>query len=102
MNRYQGVPTLNDTQGRLYYRNVKYPDIAINQNDIYIITDVTDRLDLMANDYYQDTSLWWIISVANSLYMPSDSLYVPAGTQLRIPFDVNGIIQDYNTLNGIT
>lgn len=102
MDRYQGVTILSASSGRRYYQNVKYPDIPMSSNDIYVITDFTDRLDLIANDYYNDPTLWWVISVANAEFMPADSLYVPAGIQLRIPNDIQSVIQDFNTLNGIS
>ena len=102
MNRYQGVTQINDQQGITYYRDVKYPDIPLSIDDIYVITDFTDRLDLIANDYYNDPTLWWIISVANAEFMPADSLYVPVATQLRIPTDIGSIIQSYNDLNNIS
>lgn len=100
MDRYQGVPILTNKDGKKVYTTVKYPDVPLSENDIYVIADFTDRLDLIANDYFTDSTLYWIIQIANSI--PRDSLYVPAGTQLRIPSDITGIIQDYNALNGIS
>jgi hypothetical protein len=79
-----------------------YPDIPVSSNDIYVITDFLDRLDLIANDYYNDPTLYWILLVANADFMPSDSLFIPEGTQLRIPSDVQSVIQAYNELNGIS
>lgn len=102
MNRYQGITVLTSSMGLRYYKDVKYPDIPLSDNDIYVITDFTDRLDLIANDYYNDSTLWWVIAVANAEFMPADSLYVPAGIQLRIPDDIQGIIQSFNDLNGIS
>jgi hypothetical protein len=58
-----------------------------------------DRLDLIAFDFYGDTSFWWIIASANSL--PGDSLYLEPGSQLRIPIDVSGIINEYKQINAI-
>jgi hypothetical protein len=102
MNRYQGVEIINDQYGHRYYRDVKYPDIPLSSDDIYIMTDFTDRLDLIARDYYNDVTLWWVVAVANAEFISADSLYVPAATQLRIPTDVGSIIQAYNDLNNIT
>ena len=102
MNRYQGLEIKNDQYGRRYYKDNKYPDIPLSSDDIYIITDFTDRLDLIAKDYYNDVSLWWVIAIANAEFMPSDTLYVPPATQLRIPTDIGSVIQAYNDLNSIT
>jgi len=102
MSRYDGVTILSSSRGKQYYQNVMYPDIPVSSNDIYVITDFLDRLDLIANDYYNDSSLFWVIAVANADFMPSDTLFIPEGTQLRIPSDVQSVIQAYNELNGIS
>lgn len=101
MNRYQGVPMLINPTGKRYLSTVKYPAVPLSETDIYIIANFGDRLDLIADDYYSDVTLYWILQIANPNGLPSDSLYVPAGTQLRIPMDISNIIQAYNALNGI-
>ena len=97
-SRYQNIPTtkLNVT-GSLYYQTNLYPAIQPTDSDYYIITTVEDRLDLIANNFYQDSSLWWVIASANAL--PGDSIYPPIGIQLRIPTDVQRIINSYNLEN---
>jgi len=99
MNRYQNIKKfVNIKSKKVYYSNLKYPAIPLSLNDIYVITTAGDRLDLLANQYYQDSSLWWIISLANE-DLPQNSLYLPLGTQLRIPTNVNSILNSYNELN---
>ena len=97
-SRYQNIPVekLNVT-GSLYYQTNIYPTIQPTNNDYYVITTVDDRLDLIALDFYQDSSLWWIIASANAL--PGDSIYPPIGVQLRIPTDIQSIINSYNLQN---
>ena len=56
-------------------------------------------LDLLANRFYGDVSLYWIISISNPNVLDFGSLYPPAGAQLRIPVNVSGIISSYNQLN---
>jgi len=99
MNRYQNIEILKSDTGKRYYKNVKYPNIPVNNNDIYVIAAFNDRLDLMAYDYYGDDSLWWIIAVANEI--KRDSLFVPAGQQIRIPINISQVLQDYDALNEI-
>jgi hypothetical protein len=36
--------------------------------------------------------LWWVIASANAL--PGDSIYPPIGIQLRIPIDIQSIINN--------
>ena len=74
-----------------------YPTIAPTDSDYYVITTVEDRLDLLAFDFYQDASLWWVIASANAL--PGDSMYPPVGVQLRIPTNIQSILNTYNRVN---
>lgn len=97
-SRYQNIPIekLNVT-GSQYYRNNVYPTIQPTNTDYYVITTVEDRLDLLAFDFYQDSSLWWVIASANAL--PGDSIYAPIGIQLRIPTNIQTILNSYNLQN---
>ena len=98
---YTDVRILKDVYtGRRYYENVKYPTIPLSEFDIYIETVFGDRLDVIADDYYNNSGDYWIISVANGL--PGDSLFVTPGTQLRIPTDIESIKEAFNRLNNIS
>ena len=59
------------------------PNIPLSPNDIYIYSKVGDRLDMLAQQYYNDVTKWWIIAEANSLEVLSYE--VKPGLQLRIP-----------------
>ena len=97
-NRYQNIKINKTSKGKRYFSTNLYPNVPFSINDIYVITGEGDRLDLLANQYYKDSTLWWILSVANPL-IPKDSLYIPAGTQLRIPTNVQAILAEYLRLN---
>jgi len=101
--RYQKIKITSstdvDTYGNQYYVNNIYPDIPISDNDYYVITVLGDRMDLIAQDVYGDSSLWWILASANNL--PGDSLVPPIGQQLRIPSDIQSIVNNYNSVNKI-
>ena len=99
MQRYEGIKILKNSDGVRYYKNVIYPDIPVSINDIYIESIRGDRVDNLSYQYYKNTEDYWIISVANKL--PKDSLYVPAGIQLRIPIDVRAIINGYRQINAV-
>lgn len=98
MNFNQNIQIIKNPEGIRYYKDVKYPRIPFSSDDIYVITVAGDRLDLLALDYYGDSSLWKIISIANE-FLPQDSLYIEEGTQIRIPSNYSEIITDYNNLN---
>ena len=99
MNRYQYINVQNNLATYVrQYRDSTYPTIPLSANDIYVITTIGDRFDLLANQYYNDPSLWWIISIANST-LPQNSIFIPIGTQIRIPTNISAILTSYNDLN---
>jgi hypothetical protein len=56
---------------------------------------------MLANQFYQDVTLYWIISAANPNSIKFGSITIPTGTQLRIPTNISGIIDSYNRLNSL-
>lgn len=82
------------------YKNVRYPEIPLSNQDIYVTTTFTDRFDTLAKQYYQDKSLWWVIAIANS-NLTQNSLYPPAESIIRIPgrSRIPSILSEYENLN---
>ncbi len=100
MRRYEYTETLQDSKNKRYYGTTKYPEIPLSFSDIYLYTTQGDRFDLLANQYYNDPTLWWIISSANS-GLPQNSYYIPEGQQIRVPQNIGPIISDFKALNEI-
>ena len=50
-----------------------------------------------ANRYYGDVSLWWVIAKANGI---KGKAALTPGDVLRIPGNINRIIENFNNLNG--
>ena len=104
MGRYTKTPIFNNTteyktkKGKRYYGTVKYPEIPLNFEDIYVFTEQGDRLDILAEEYYGDSTLWWVISTANNS-LNQGSYFVDPGVQIRIPSQISAIIANYNALN---
>ena len=101
MSRYSNIPKIQDPQennGDRFYSTTFYPKIPLSENDIYVLTGKGDRLDLLANQFYGDPNLWWVISSANG-EIPKDSLNIPLGTQLRIPSNPGQAINLLSQLN---
>ena len=98
MNRYTTIEQSKTSEGTRYIQNSIYPDIPETVDDIYVITTVGDRYDILAKQFYRDASLWWIIASANPINT-SDSLVPTPGEQLRIPANPNEIISTYEQLN---
>ena len=97
-SRYQYSTTLtNKYTKQKYLGSVIYPKIKPNDNDMYIISQESDRLDILASKYYNDQNLWWIIAVANNLN--DASLSIEPGTQMRIPSNISKILNDLKKIN---
>ena len=82
---------------KVYLESTIYPRILPTDNDIYIISGQGDRLDVLANKYYKDPTLWWIIATANNLN--NATLSIEPGIQLRIPSNVPQIISNLQKIN---
>jgi hypothetical protein len=93
---YSTLQTESSTKKK-YLGSTIYPKIKASDNDLYVISEVTDRLDLLAHKYYGDRTLWWIIAVANNIN--DASFYVKEGIQLRIPSDISKILNDLEKIN---
>ena len=81
------------------YKALKYPELPLSINDLYVITNDGDRLDLLANQFYQDVDMWWIIATANPGVVKRDTFNLKPGLQIRIPTSTQGIIQEFEELN---
>lgn len=92
MGRYSRTKIVKNPEGKRYYDTRRYPEVPRSNNDLYVITTIGDRYDLLANQYYQDPSLWWVISTANPEYV--GSIYPPLGVQLRIPANISEITRN--------
>jgi phage tail protein X len=98
MNRYQNIAKTYIDK-KLVYVTSRYPEIPITSDDIYVYSVQGDRFDILAQQYYKNSSLWWVISIANTDKLPQNSLVIPEGLQIRIPAFYAGIISAFNTIN---
>ena len=99
--RYNNKTILKTEQNKPYYRSKQYPNIPFYDSDLYVVTTVGDRLDSLAYSYYRDSTLWWIIAMANN-NITKGSLFPIPGTQLRIPTNLGAILtlfDNYNKIN---
>lgn len=97
MNRYEDIPVLTSETGKAYKSTVYYPDIPLSEEDYYVITTGGDRYDTLAQQFYNDYTLWWVIASANSSQRAS--LVVEPGVQIRIPGNIATVIANYIKLN---
>lgn len=96
-NRYRDIARLRTTDGVEYIMNTIYPEIPLSDQDYYVISTGGDRYDTLAQQFYSDYTLWWIIAAANTSQRAS--LIVEPGVQLRIPADIQGALQLFRQVN---
>ena len=101
MSRYSPIQIITTPDNPIRrYINLKYPEIKRDFQDIYVYTTRGDRYDLLARAYYNDSSLWWVISVSN-YNLSQDSIIPPLGVQIRIPSNdrIGTILSSFEILN---
>jgi|TARA_B100001079_G_C16009853_1_gene339832 hypothetical protein len=88
-SRYKYTSIKTTKKGKRVFRPTMYPKIPIQDSDVFIYPKFGDRLDTLAQKYYEDTSLWWIIAKANNLDEAHIGLEVDK--QIRIPINISFI-----------
>lgn len=98
-NRYEETNTITrvkkiNSDGSEKFVNrlstIFYPNFSDNE-DIFIISHMGDRLDNLAYDYYGDPTYWYVIAISNNL--GRGTVNIPPGLVIRIPY--------YNRLTGL-
>jgi nucleoid-associated protein YgaU len=103
MGRYTQIPVRRNRQdktkkGKRFYGTTIYPRVPLNFKDTYVITQIGDRFDILAQQYYGNSNYWWVISTANAS-LNQGSYYVQPGLQIRIPSQLGAALSQYNLLN---
>jgi phage tail protein X len=98
MNRYQNIPIIKSSTGKQMYATSRYPEIPLSENDIYVYTTQGDRYDVLALNYYGDSSLWWIIAAGNP-NIDLMTLVIPEGVQIRIPANFSQVVSEFSLIN---
>ena len=85
--------------GQTRFKNMILPTIPKTKLDLYVITVIGDRLDLLAKSYYNDVNLWWVISSANPDIIRKDSYALKPNLEIRIPANIDRILKTFEHLN---
>ena len=80
MSRYDIVKKITE-KGINRIGTADLPKFTENNSDVLLIATDGDRCDLIAQEYYGTTELWWFVASVNNL----KSNNIQAGTQLRVP-----------------
>ena len=94
--RYQNNKKQKLKAFRHVFRSRVYHALLPSDKSQSILTQTDDRLDTLANEFYNDSAYWWIIATANNIHDATFAL--PDGTQLRIPQNYQKIINDFRKL----
>ena len=95
--RYDTAKIRKDKNGTRYYKPTVVPNVPIKDSDIFVYPIYGDRFDTIAQRYYNDSSLWWIIAKANELskgQISADPL-----KKLRIPTEIDDILESVQKSN---
>lgn len=98
MSRYATTSVIKTESEKRRYATTLLPNMPQSANDTYIRTTSVERLDKLAQSFYGDISLWWVIAAANGI--GKGTIIVPENTQLRIPArtDVINLINQKNSI----
>jgi hypothetical protein len=78
--RFKDLVSVNGVE---FWELDNLPSVPTSPADIYYRVEVLDRIDNLANRYYGDPNLWWVIAVANNMnILPTD---LQPGAVIRIP-----------------
>lgn len=100
-SRLNFIQKQKGTNGKMVRKYIKYPKISLSVDDIYATTLVGDRLDLIADQFYNDVDLWWVVVTANPDVIRRDSFNLKPGLQIRIPSPnrITNILRSFEQLN---
>ena len=95
--RYRNNIIKKDKDNVRYFKPRIIPNIPIKDSDIFVYPVYGDRFDTLAQRYYGDSNLWWIIAKANEI---SDGRISPDPlNKLRIPTEIEDILQSISQAN---
>jgi len=98
-SRYKNQKILVDMDtSKRYLSRIKYPVIPSRDSDIRIISKQGQSLLTLANEYYGDPNLYWIISRRNNI---TNTLFPTIGTELFIPVEMGEITTELSRLNAV-
>ena len=75
--------TLLSIDGFEFWDLLQLPSFSSQPDDTFYTVLGTDRIDLLANKFYGDPILWWVLALANDLELLPTELNV--GMVLRVP-----------------
>ena len=88
--RYKNNTIKKDINNVRYYKPRIIPNVPIKDTDIFVYPLYGDRFDTIAQRYYNDSNLWWIIAKANEI--SNGKISPDPLKKLRIPTEIGDIL----------
>ena len=79
MARYQDTKIIKDKNQQRYLSTEDYPSFGKKDTDVLIRAKFGDRMDNLANKYYGDSNLWWVIAKSNVDLSESGQEFITGG-----------------------
>jgi len=78
-----------------------YPKIPLRDDDIYIFSKESDKLEHISYRFYNTPEYWWVIAKANNI--SNGTIFLEPGKQLRIPnlTSISVILNSMEELNSL-
>ena len=78
-----------------------YPKIPLRDDDIYIFSKESDKLEHISYRFYGTPEYWWVIAKANNI--SNGTIFLEPGKQLRIPnlTSITEILNSMEELNSL-
>tara|TARA_R100000005_G_C4973965_1_gene185967 strand:- start:698 stop:1006 length:309 start_codon:yes stop_codon:yes gene_type:complete len=98
MNRYRHQRIkLDKENGNRKLSSIEYAKILPKDSDISYVVKYGDSYGSLANRFYNDTTLWWVIARANGEFQ--GNIKPKIGQRIIIPIDISDTIRELNNLN---
>ena len=95
--RYKTAKQKRDKNRNRYFVPTTVPNIPIKDSDIFVYPIYGDRFDTLAQRYYNDSNLWWIIAKANEI--GKGQIGLSPDKKVRIPTVIEDILESVNRSN---
>ena len=83
------------------FKPIIYPKIPLRDDDIYIFSRESEKLEHISYRFYGTPEYWWVIAKANNI--SKGSIFLEPGKQLRIPnpTSITEILNSMEELNSL-
>ena len=89
--RYRNLRSKTDADGKRHFLPSYVPNIPLKDTDVFVYPLYGQRFDSIAQQYYGDATLWWIIAKANDI--GRGQIGLDPEKKIRIPMEIGDILE---------